>query len=136
MKKLITPLLYLVAILPVFSGVFLPTILIYGFLEQFYDVRGLELWLALILFLIWGSICFWAMNMAMAHIEHMEKPLFLDHLRQSFFYYLLLPLAYCAVTPFYGGLAQVYALVILAGTCWAILLNAVFLIRKSIYFRS
>ncbi len=135
MKKLLTPFLYFTSAVPVFLGILLPTIVVYGFFEQFYDVRGLEFILGLILFLTWGTVCFWGMNRALIDIEGLQKPSFLDHFRQSLFYYLFLPLAYWAITPFYGGLAQGYALVILAAAGWAILLNIVHLTRLHIINR-
>lgn len=129
MKKLLTPFLYFTTVIPVFIGILLPTIVVYGFFEQFYDVRGTELILVPILFFTWGTICFWGMNRALADIESLQKPSILVHFRQSALYYLFLPLAYCAVTPFYGGLAQGYTLVMLAVAGWAILLNVIFLVR-------
>lgn len=129
MKKLLTPFLYFTAVIPVFIGILLSTIIVYGFLEQFYDVRGLELILGPILFFTWGTVCFWGMNRALADIESLQKPSILDHFRQSALYYLFLPFAYSTVTPFKGGLAQGYALIILAAAGWAIPLNMIFLVR-------
>ncbi len=132
MKKLLTPFLYLGVIALVFDGVFLPTVLIYGFFEQYYDVRGIELWLAPMFFLSWGTLCFWGANIVMARIEDLQKPSLLDHFRQSFFYYPFVSFMYCMLTPFYGGLAQGYALIIFARG-WLSDLLEFYLSRQEIY---
>lgn len=130
MKKIITPFLYFCGIIPVFYVVFLPTILIYGAMEFFIDVDGLEFAMGGIFLISGGSFVLWNINRAMELIESKNRIGIFDHFRQSIFYYVFFCFGLRCLFPFQGGLAQGYLALMIVVSAHAIIVNLIYLLNK------
>ena len=129
-NKIISPILYVVFLIPLFFGSVLIVTTVEHTIGFLFDMSGaIEL---LIIILTLGTRLFWFANTLMVEREKLSKPRSLDHFRQSGLYYLAM---FCAVfslsrSGFYGGLGEGLVLLSIVISVWAITINVIFLYRR------
>lgn len=129
-RKIVSPIIYLAFLAPLFLGIILIVAIIENTIGFLFDMNGFVELPTLILIL--GTILFWLANKLMVNLEKLLKPENIDHFRQSSFYYLGLLYAFISLlrSGYHGGLGEAYALLVLAISVWAIIINAIFLHKQ------
>lgn len=129
-KKIVSPILYVVFLFPLFMGIIAIISTIENTIGFLFDMTGfVEL---PILIIVLGTALFWLANKLMTELEKPLKPSNLDHLRQSSLYYIVALYALVSLirSGYHGGLREGSILMILVISIWAIIINIVFLYKR------
>lgn len=136
MKKLLSPILYPIFLIPTF----IITLLFVSFSERVYGFifPGTGEVESLIGITVAGGFLFLLANMIMRKMEGLERPTIADHFRQSSLWYVGVVLGILLAISIYptqrGGIAYAELLIILIVGGFAILVNALYLyaVRKGV----